>query len=137
MGHLLLRADKVIPIGANCGGDVGDEQFLKSLSGNPITITGKIELYNGPTGNRNFLTCPDRQRLARKLAGRLRGAGVPQEWPAHSETSSWFLEHFSRNAEMLGRKYNFFPLIAPGRRILTARILPSLASAYKWVRQNP
>jgi hypothetical protein len=27
--------------------DVGGEQFLKSLAGNPVTVTGKIELYRG------------------------------------------------------------------------------------------
>jgi hypothetical protein len=28
-------------------GDVGGEEFLQSLAGNQITITGKIELYKG------------------------------------------------------------------------------------------
>jgi hypothetical protein len=39
---------------------VGGEQFLKSLAGNQVTVTGKIELYNG---NRDFLTSADCQRV--------------------------------------------------------------------------
>jgi DNA/RNA endonuclease YhcR with UshA esterase domain len=34
-------------IPAQSVGNVGGEQFLKSLDGKPITVTGKIKLYKG------------------------------------------------------------------------------------------
>ena len=43
---------------------VGGEKLLKALAGNPVTVTGKIELNKRPTGNRDFVASADRKGVS-------------------------------------------------------------------------